>query len=88
LNDTAVCMLPMTRERADEMLASLKCSPILGEYRGEAARDREALIDAMLALSKLFLDHQTWLSEIEINPITVLTNGKGVRAIDIRAVLI
>ena len=34
----------------------------------------------------LFLDHRPWLSDFEINPLIVLAQGDGVRAVDVRVV--
>ena len=40
----------------------------------------------MTGLSRLFVDHREWLSDIEINPLIVLAQGEGVRAVDVRTV--
>ena len=40
----------------------------------------------MTGLSRLFLDHRPWLTDLEINPLMVLAEGKGVRAVDVRIV--
>ncbi len=50
------------------------------------ARDIDALIDAMCGLSALFLDHRIWLSDLEVNPLMVLAEGRGVRAVDVRPI--
>jgi succinyl-CoA synthetase beta subunit len=40
----------------------------------------------MAGLSRLFLDHRPLLADLEINPLTVLAAGEGVRAVDVRVV--
>jgi succinyl-CoA synthetase beta subunit len=40
----------------------------------------------MVGLSRLFLDHRQWLSDVEINPLMILTEGSGVKAVDVRIV--
>ena len=40
----------------------------------------------MTGLSRLFLDHRAWLSDLEINPLIVLAKGEGARAVDVRVV--
>jgi succinyl-CoA synthetase beta subunit len=40
----------------------------------------------MAGLSRLFLDYRPWLADLEINPLMVLGEGAGVRAVDVRAV--
>jgi porphobilinogen deaminase len=54
--------------------------------RGGWARshDVDALVQATTGLSHLFIDHRGWLSEIEIDPLTVLAAGHGVLAVDVR----
>ena len=41
---------------------------------------------AMAALSRLFLDLRASLADIEINPLMVLAEGQGVRAVDLRTI--
>jgi len=40
----------------------------------------------MTGLSRLFLDHRPWLTDLEINPLMVLAQDQGVRAVDVRIV--
>ena len=56
------------------------------DCRGRPARDVDALVRAICGLSRYYLDHRAWLADLEINPLIVLPRGKGVRAVDIRAV--
>ena len=44
------------------------------------------VVQAMIGLSRLFIDHRAWLSDLEINPLIVLAKGQGVRAVDVRTV--
>jgi len=41
-----------------------------------------ALADALVRLSWLAMEWQDFLSELEINPLVVLPEGQGVRALD------
>jgi acetyltransferase len=68
------------------MLDGLKGARALDAFRGRAPRDRKGLAHAIAGLSRFFLDHRHWLEEIEINPLMVLEDGAGVRAVDVRAV--
>jgi len=43
-------------------------------------------VRAMTGLSRLFADHRPWLSDLEINPLIVLAEGQGARAVDVRLV--
>ncbi|HUB95987.1 MAG TPA: acetate--CoA ligase family protein [Stellaceae bacterium] len=86
LNDVAVRLLPVDEAVAAEMLASLKSAPLLGAFRGRPPRDVAAAARAMAGLSRLFLDHRRFLSDLEINPLIVLALGEGARAVDVRPV--
>ncbi len=86
LNDVAIRLLPVDEALAEEMLLSLKSAALLGAFRGRAVRDVAAAARAMAGLSRLFLDHRQFLADFEINPLTVLAAGDGVRAVDVRIV--
>ena len=68
------------------MIRSLRGSVLLEEFRGRAARDIDGVVHAMTGLSRLFIDHRPWLSDLEINPLIVLAKDEGVRAVDVRLV--
>jgi len=84
--DTAFRMLPVEPDDVHAMLGELKLSQLLAGVRGRPPGDKDALVAAVCALSQFYLDHRDWLAEIEINPLMVLEEGGGVRAVDIRAV--
>ncbi len=46
----------------------------------------DAVVQAMTGLSRLFLDHRAFLSDLEINPLIVLAHGQGARAVDVRMI--
>src|SRR5262249_45248606 len=84
LGDVAIRLLPVDAQTANEMVESLRGSSLLGAFRGQPARDVDALVQAMTGLSRLFIDQRGWICEIEINPLMVLAAGQGVRAVDVR----
>ena len=86
LKDVAFRLLPVSGEDAGDMLDELRAKALLGEFRGAPARDRKALIRAAAGLSALYLDYRNVLSDLEINPLIVLDDGDGVRAVDVRPV--
>ena len=86
MRDVAFRMLPVTADAAAAMLDELRGKALLGEFRGRPARDRGALIAAMVGLSGLFLDHRDFLADLEVNPLIVGAVGEGVRAVDVRPV--
>jgi acetate---CoA ligase (ADP-forming) len=86
LKDTAIALLPVDETQVRAMLASLRSAPLLGEFRGQPARDVDALVRAVLGLAALFLDHREQLSDVEINPLMVGRKGEGACAVDLRIV--
>ena len=86
MKDVAIRLLPIDDDTARDMLRSLRGAALLGEFRGRPARDTEAVVRAMVGLSQLFLDHRPWLSDLEINPLIVLAQNEGARAVDVRKV--
>ena len=86
VRDVSFRMLPVSEDDAAEMLDELRGKSLLGEFRSRAARDVDALARAVAGLSKIFLDHRPYLADLEVNPLIVLEQGNGVRAVDVRPV--
>ena len=84
LKDIARAFVPLTRERARSMLASLKIYPILAGVRGQAGVNLEALLDLMLALSQLACDYPE-IRELDLNP--VVAGPRGCWCVDWRMVV-
>lgn len=86
IRDISLRLLPLGRDEAHAMLDELRGKAVLGAFRGRPACDVAALVRAMCALSDIFLDHRDQLADLEINPLIVLAEGAGVRAVDVRAI--
>jgi acyl-CoA synthetase (NDP forming) len=86
MRDVAIRLLPVDEHTAREMIRSLRGAPLFDRFRGRPARDVDAVVHAMTGLSRLFIDHRAWLSDLEINPLIILAGGGGVRAVDVRIV--
>jgi acyl-CoA synthetase (NDP forming) len=86
MRDVSLRMLPITEGDARAMLESLRGKALLGAFRGTPARDVDALVRAMCGLSDIFLAHRNHLADLEVNPLIVLAEGAGVRAVDVRPV--
>lgn len=88
--DTTLRLLPtdgLGRAEALSMVRELKTWPLLDGYRGRPKADVEALVDAIVAFSRMAAALGSRLVEAEINPIFVLPAGQGVRAADGVAVI-
>jgi acetyltransferase len=64
------------------MLRELRAYPIFDGVRGARPCDLDALCDTIVRLSWLAYDHADTVVEIDINPVTVLESGAGVRVVD------
>ena len=81
LKDVAFALAPLHRSEAENLLAQTWAGRKLDGYRSIAPADKNAVIEALLSLSNLAVDHDE-ITEIEINPLRVLSHGAI--ALDIR----
>ncbi len=86
LDDVTFRVPPFDRGEANRMVDELAGAPLLDGLRGRPRADREALLDALLAVQDLAVDLDGHLAELDINPIVVLAEGEGVVALDALAV--
>ncbi len=84
MRDVVLRLCPVRDTDADEMIGDVKLSQLLEGVRGEPARDRAALADAILRISQLAERHPR-IAEMDINPLIALV--KGATAIDARVQL-
>jgi acetate---CoA ligase (ADP-forming) len=82
LRDVAYRIPPLAAADAHAMLRELRAFPIFAGVRGARARDLDALCDAIVRLSWLAHDHADKIGEVDLNPLTVLEAGAGVRVVD------
>jgi acetate---CoA ligase (ADP-forming) len=54
---------------------------MLQGFRGRPAADLEALADALVRVSHLAMHLEEHLAELDINPLMVLSSGRGVKAV-------
>jgi acetyltransferase len=86
IDDVAIRLAPITRDDGKEMLEETRASRLLKGFRGAASGDLEAVIETVERLSQLAAEYPA-ISEIDINPLMVLPQGRGVRAVDARIFL-
>jgi acetyltransferase len=85
-NDVALRLCPITREDALEMINEVKGARLLQGFRGAPAADVDALADALVNVSRMAVNLEGRLAELDINPLMVLPDGQGVVAADALAV--
>jgi acetyltransferase len=83
LKDVSFRVTPLSRRDAEEMVRETRSYPLLASFRGSDPADEEAVVDAILRVSRLAADFPE-IQELDVNPLLVLSKGKGVRAIDCR----
>ena len=71
--DVSMAHVPFGRTRAEKMLKSLRCWPLLEGYRGKGGVDVPELIGIMGRLERLLLDLPR-IKELDLNP--VIWDGK------------
>ncbi|NOG55657.1 MAG: bifunctional acetate--CoA ligase family protein/GNAT family N-acetyltransferase [Planctomycetes bacterium] len=82
--DRTLGLPPLSERLARRMLESLDSWPLLGEYRGRPALDKDALIETLMRVSYLVADYPE-IKELDINPLIVKQDG--VVALDARVVI-
>lgn len=87
LHDVAHRFAPFDVQIAREMILQVKSADLITGYRGQAALDIDALADVLSRLSWLAADHADTISEIDINPLFVRSQGQGVVAADALIIL-
>src|SRR3546814_15691289 len=76
--DVCFRLVPIERLDAEEMIDDLATQRLLGEFRGEPAVDREALVDVLVGLSAAAVADDAIVSA-DLNPLIVVA-GKPVAA--------
>ncbi|MBU0767438.1 acetate--CoA ligase family protein [Patescibacteria group bacterium] len=86
MEDVALRGAPLSRRDAEEMLGEIRGAKVLGEFRGQPAADRGALVDIILRVSSLMTACPE-IQELDINPVMVYGEGEGCVAVDARIIL-
>lgn len=81
LHDVALRVLPVGRDDVEAMVDETRLGALLAGVRGAAPADREALVEAVLQVCEVT---HAWPQgfELDLNPVTALAVGNGVRVLD------
>ncbi|MCQ1570781.1 acetate--CoA ligase family protein [Neorhizobium galegae] len=82
VKDTAFDLLPIDLARADAMIGETKLASLLEGYRGAAKADRRAFAELLVKVSEFVAQNGDDIEAIDLNPVAVLSEGKGVRILD------
>ena len=80
--DVASAPAPLSEADALELLQRLKAWPLFAGARGAQPADAKALARTVAALSRFAWEHRAHIAEIDLNPIFVHEDGKGVSVAD------
>ncbi len=75
VKDVAFCAPPVSRDKARDMLQRMRGAKLLAGYRGSAALDVEAVVDALVALGRLAADLGDVVQSVDVNPFVALPQG-------------
>jgi acyl-CoA synthetase (NDP forming) len=82
VSDSVSLLPPWTRESISEALRRLAVAKLLAGYRGKPPGDSGALVDCILQIARYASATSATLIEIDVNPVIVRPDGKGVAAVD------
>lgn len=84
--DVSFRIAPLTEHDAKAMIEETRASAILHGIRGRKPRDVEKIIECLLRLSQLAVNHPS-IEEMDINPLIVQPKGMGAYVADVRIIL-
>jgi len=82
LHDSVSVLPPFTAASVQAALSRLNVMRLLNGFRGKPAGDMAALVDAILAVTRYAATRVESLVELDVNPIIVRPQGRGVVAVD------
>jgi acetyltransferase len=82
LKDVALRIAPLNAEEAMDMIKEIKGFKVLAGARGQAKADIQAIADTLVKVSRLAVDLEDHVAELDINPLLALPEGQGVRVAD------
>ncbi len=87
LKDTTHRVAPFGLDTAREMIGELRAAAVFAGVRGQPPRDVDALAATLVAVSEFAWTMRERLAELDLNPVLVRPQGKGVVAADALVVL-
>jgi len=82
LRDSVTLLPPFTAASITAALGRLRMAPLLAGFRGRAAADVPALVEAALGCTRYARENLERLAELDLNPVIVRPRGLGAVAVD------
>jgi acetate---CoA ligase (ADP-forming) len=86
MKDIAFRSFPLGRRETMKMISQIRSYSLLLGVRGEKRKDIEMVADTIIKVGTI-LQKCKDITDIEINPLVVYSQGEGVRAVDVRILL-
>jgi acetate---CoA ligase (ADP-forming) len=80
--DVTFRVAPFSPREARAMVQEIRGAKLLSGFRGKPKCDLEALVDTISRMARMAQDLSSVVSQIDINPMAILAEGKGVVALD------
>lgn len=87
LQDVQLALAPVSPDQALALIRNLRSWPLLDGARGHSRADISRFADAVVRVSWIAAALGPRLSELDVNPLLVKSDGQGVIALDARATL-
>ena len=82
IRDVVFAPAPVGSDEARAMLEQLQGIALLHGVRGQPPSDITALVDLMVTVSQIADDWRNEIAEIDLNPVLVHAQGKGLSVVD------
>jgi acyl-CoA synthetase (NDP forming) len=86
MKDVSFRAFPLSHNEALDMISQVRSYPLLLGVRGEKRKDIDSVADAIIKIGTI-LQKCPDITDIEVNPLVAYSQGKGVKAIDVRILL-
>lgn len=86
LKDVSFRLAPMWQISAERMVHQIRSFKVLDGFRGQPPADVKGIVDTLLRLSTMVCNHPE-ISELDINPLIVHSQGQGCSVADSRIML-
>ncbi|MHB1420633.1 MAG: acetate--CoA ligase family protein, partial [Bacillota bacterium] len=82
LKDVSFRVAPISRADAEEMIREVRAYSILQGLRGKPPADFQAIVDVLMKVSRMVTEMGDAIEELDINPLIVFPQGRGIKAAD------
>jgi len=82
VKDAALALAPFGTDEARALIDRTRAGRLVGGFRGGKAGDTEALAGLLVQLSAIGAAYADHLEAVDLNPVSVLPKGQGVRVLD------